>query len=94
MCLWDSTLQKRLISGFFLIAASRYTFGNVFEITKNPNESMGERGPSARFQRLWDASDKKRSVHYWEKGKRSALAAPSPVAKEMPNRTWRSQTVV
>ena len=31
--------------------------GNVFEITKKPNESMGERGPSACFQRLWDASE-------------------------------------
>ena len=56
MCLWDSTLQKPLISGFFFIAASRYTFGNAFEITKTHNETMGERGASACFQRLWDAS--------------------------------------
>ena len=35
----------------------RCTLENGFEITIKPNESMGERGASACFQSLWDASE-------------------------------------
>jgi hypothetical protein len=57
MCLWDSTLPEPLISGLSYLSIRKRTFETAFEITKKPNESMGERGQCAFFQPLWDASE-------------------------------------
>jgi len=56
MRLWDSTLPEPLISGLPVISIRKRTFETAFEITKKPNESMGERGRYAFFQPPWDAS--------------------------------------
>jgi len=56
MRLWDSTLPEPLISGLSFISIRKRTFETAFEITKKPNESMGERGRYVFFQPLWDAS--------------------------------------
>jgi CYTH domain-containing protein len=57
MRLWDSTLPEPLISGLSFISVRKRTLGTPFEITKKPNESMGERGRYAFFQLPWDASE-------------------------------------